>query len=198
MSSEDSWAQITEAHNKDQWASLLEACALHLKKNPNHIQAQIPQAIALRHLKRFDEAVALLQKTYTDPSASEQCKYQCQTQLGETLQEVGRFDDARRAYDEAYRLLPKNTVAIIYRGVMELRVGKFSEARQWFNRALKCSEGDVDEAHFNIGSTYLCERNYEKAIEHYQVAITLDPNYDIAWERLADAKRAREIRQQSN
>ena len=54
-----------------------------------------------------------------------------------------------------------------------------------------------DEAHFNVGSTYLCEGNYEKAIEHYQKAITLDPNYDIAWEGLADAKRALEIREQS-
>ena len=197
MTGEDSRAQIKEAHNKDQWASLLEVCALHLKMNPDHIQAQIPQAIALRHLKRFDEAVALLQKTYTDPNASEKCKSQCQTELGETLQEMGRFDDARRAYDEAYRLAPKSTVAIIYRGVMELRVGEFSEARQWLNRALECPEGDFDEAHFNVGSTYLCEGNYEKAIEHYQKAITLDPNYDIAWEGLADAKRALEIREQS-
>lgn len=198
MTSEDSWVQIKEAHNKDQWASLLELCELHLKKNPDHIQAQIPQAIALRHLKRFTEAVALLQTTYTDPNATEKCKYQCQTQLGETLQEMGRFDDARQAYNEAYRLLPKSTVPIIYRGGMELRVGEFRAAREWLNRALECPEGDFDEAHFNIGSTYLAERDYQKAIEHYQKAIELDPHYDIAWEALADAKRALEICERSN
>jgi hypothetical protein len=81
MTSEESWVQINDAHNKDQWASLLELCALHLKENPDHIQARIPQAIALRHLKRFDGAVTLLQETSGDPRASEKCKYQCQTQL---------------------------------------------------------------------------------------------------------------------
>jgi len=156
-----------------------------------------PASDSSETFKAVRRSSSVAEKKYTDPNASEKCKSQCETELGETLQEMGRFDDARRAYDEAYRLAPKSTVAIIYRGVMELRVGEFSEARQWLNRALECPEGDFDEAHFNVGSTYLCEGNYEKAIEHYQKAITLDPNYDTAWEGLADAKRALEIREQS-
>jgi protein O-GlcNAc transferase len=117
--------------------------------------------------------------------------------VGETLQEMARFDQARRAYDEAHRLMPKITIPLIYRGVMELRVGEFAAAREWLHRALECPEGDFDEAHFNIGSTYLAEQDYPKAIEHYQNAITLDPNYEVAWEGLADAKRAFGIREQS-
>ena len=195
--SDDTWEQIKDADTKDQWASLLELCSIHLKQNPKHFHARIPQALALQHLNRFNEAISLLQLTYEEPNASPKCKSQCQRQLGQTFEKMGRFDDARRAFEEAHRLDPNSTIPIIYRGVLELRVGEFSEARRWLNRALECPEGDFDEAHFNIGSAYLCERNYEKAIEHYQKAITLDPNYDIAWEGLADAKRALEIREQS-
>ncbi|HWY51382.1 MAG TPA: tetratricopeptide repeat protein [Chthoniobacterales bacterium] len=195
--SEDTWEQMHEADEKGQWASLLELCAVHLKQNPEHLQAQIPRAVALRHLNRFQEAVTLLQQTYADRNASEKCKYQCQRELGQTFEEMGRFDDARRAYDEAHRLVPDSTIPIIYRGVMELRVGEFAAAREWLNRAFDCPEGDFDEAHFNIAGAYLSEQNYPKAIEHYQKAITLDPNYDIAFERLADAKRALEIRHES-
>jgi tetratricopeptide (TPR) repeat protein len=194
---EDTWEQIKDADNKDQWASLLELCTIHLKQNPEHFQAGIPKAIALRHLSQFNEAIKLLQLTYEEPNASRKCKSQCQRQLGQTFEEMGRFDDARRAYDEAHHLEPQSTIAIIYRGVLELRLGEFATAREWLNRALECPEGDFDEAHFNIGSSYLAEQNYLKAIEHYQKAITLDPNYDIAFERLADAKRALEIRQAS-
>ncbi len=195
--SDDTWEQIKDADTKDQWASLLELCSIHLKQNPKHFQARIPQAIALQHLNRLNEAISLLQLTYEEPNASAKCKSQCQRQLGQTFEEIGRFDDARRAFEEAHRLDPNSTIPIIYRAALERRVGEFGAAREWLNRALECPEGDFDEAHFNIGNTYLCEGNYPKAIEHYQKAITLDPNYDIAWERLADAKRALELREQS-
>lgn len=194
---DETWDQMHEVDEKGQWASLLELCALHLKDNPDHLQARIPQAIALRNLKRFQEAVAVLEQTYANPNSSPECKYQCQRELGQTFEEMGRFNEARHAYEEAHRLVPTNTIPIIYRGVMELGRGEFAAAREWLNRALECPEGDFDEDHFNIAGTYLCEGNYSKAIEHYQKAITLDPNYDIAFERLADAKRALEIREQS-
>lgn len=74
---------------------------------------------------------------------------------------------------------------MIYRGVMELRLGHFAAARDWLCRALDCPEEAFDEAHFNIGSTYLSEQNYLEAIEHYQKAIAIDPDYDLAWEFLA-------------
>jgi tetratricopeptide (TPR) repeat protein len=195
--SEETWDQMHEADEKGHWASLLALCALHLKNNPDHLQARIPQAIALRNLKRFQEAVTVLEQTYANSGASEKCKYQCQRELGDTLEEMGKFDDARRAYDEAHRLAPTDAIIIIYRGVMELGRGEFVAAREWLNRALECPEGDFDEAHFNIGSSYLCEGNYARAIEHYQKAITLDPDYDVAWRCLEDAKRALEIREQS-
>jgi tetratricopeptide (TPR) repeat protein len=195
--SEESWDQIREAHDKEQWATLLELCALHLKQVPDHLDARIPKAIALRKLKRFEEAATLLQETHDHANASLNCKYYCQCELGLTFEEIGKFIDARKAYEAAHRLFPTKTVPLIYRGVMERRVGDLAAARDWLSRALVCPEGDFDEAHFNIGSAYLSEQNYAKAIEHYQKAITLDPDYEIAWERLADAKRAVEIRQQS-
>ena len=68
--SDDTWEQMKDADSKDQWASLLELCSIHLKQNPKHFQARIPQAIALRHLNRFNEAIILLQLTYAEPSTS--------------------------------------------------------------------------------------------------------------------------------
>ena len=195
--SEDIWDQLYQADEKGQWATLLELCELYLKKNPENFHARIPQAMALTHLKRFDEAVALLKRTFEDPNTSAKFRHQCQRELGQTFEEMGRFEEARRAYEEAHRLDPESTIPMIYRGAMELGRGEFATARDWLLRALKCPKGAFEEAEFNIAGTYLCEGNYPKAIEHYQKAITLDPNYDLAWERLADAKRALEIRHQS-
>ena len=195
--SKETWDEIQEAHDKGEWASLLELCLLHLKREPTHLEARIPQAIALRHLNQFQEAAALLQETCDHESASPKCKYHCQCELALTFEQMGKFDEARKSYQSAHELFPTKTVPIIYRGVMELRIGDFAAARDWLFSALDCPEGDFDEAHFNIGSAYLSEQNYLKAIEHYQKAITIDPDYNLAWEFLADAKRALEIRQRS-
>ncbi len=116
---------------------------------------------------------------------------------GEISEELGRFDEARKAYESAHNLCPNKMQPLIYRGVIDLRTGNFETAREWLNRALNCPSGDREEAHLNIGNTFLAQQDYAKAIEHYQNAITLDPDYDIAWEQRADAKRALEIRQQS-
>jgi tetratricopeptide (TPR) repeat protein len=126
--SDDTWEQIKDADTKDQWASLLELCSIHLKQNPKHFQARIPQAIALQHLNRLNEAIRLLQLTYEEPNASAKCKSQCQRQLGQTFEEIGRFDDARRAFEEAHRLDPNSTIPIIYRAALERRVGEFGAA----------------------------------------------------------------------
>jgi|ERR1051326_2654104 hypothetical protein len=89
--SEETWDQMHEADEKGQWASLLELCAVHIKENPDHLQAGIPQATALRNLKRFPEAVAVLERTYANPDASTTCKHQCQRQLGRNLK---RWEDS--------------------------------------------------------------------------------------------------------
>ena len=156
---EDTWDEIQEAHDKAEWASLLELCALHLNRVPDHLEARIPQAIALRHLNRFEEAAALFQETHDHENASPKCKYHCQCELGLTLERMGKFDDARNACQSARQLFPTKTAPIIYRGVMELHLGDLAAARDWLCRALDCPEGDFDEAYFNIGSTYLSEQN---------------------------------------
>jgi tetratricopeptide (TPR) repeat protein len=80
---------------------------------------------------------------------------------------------------------------------LELKTGKLEAARDWLNRAVICPRGPREEAHLNLGNVCLAQQDYGKAIEHYQKAITIDPDYDFAWEQRADAKRALEIRQQS-
>jgi hypothetical protein len=54
--SEESWDEIHKAHDKNQWATLLELSVQHLKQNPDHLWARIPQAIALTHLNHLERS----------------------------------------------------------------------------------------------------------------------------------------------
>jgi tetratricopeptide (TPR) repeat protein len=64
------------------------------------------------------------------------------------------------------------------------------QAERHFLRALKCSEGCVEEACFNLGGISLGKRNYTDAIKYYREALKIDPKYKIAKERLADTELA--------
>ncbi|HEU0039702.1 MAG TPA: tetratricopeptide repeat protein, partial [Verrucomicrobiae bacterium] len=59
-----------------------------------------------------------------------------------------------------------------------------------YRSALKCSEGCIEEAYFNLGGVLLAHRRYEEAIECYRKALNIDPKYGIAKKRLRDAELA--------
>jgi tetratricopeptide (TPR) repeat protein len=197
MTSDEHWSEIWAAFEKSEWARLLELCTRFEIELPDFPYARLLHASALTGLKRFAEAQTILDELQNDRSASATLKYHCFVRKGEISEELGRFDDARKAYEAAHELCPNKMQPLIYRGVVDLRTGNLEAAREWLNRALNCPTGAREEAHLNIGNTYLAQQDYDKAIEHYQKAITLDPDYDIAWKQRADAKSALEIREQS-
>ena len=197
MTSDERWSEIWAAFEKSEWARLLELCTRFEMELPDFPYARLLHASALTGLKRFTKAQTILDELQSDQNTSATVRYHCLVKQGEISEELGRFDDARKAYETAHALCPNKMQPLIYRGVVDLRTGNPDVAGEWLNRALNCPTGDREEAHLNIGNTYLAQRDYEKAIEHYQKAITLDPDYDIAWKRRADAKRALEIREQS-
>jgi len=198
VTNDERWSEIWAAFEKSEWARLLELCTRFETQLPDFPYARLLHASALMGLKRFTEAQTILDELQNDRSTSSTLKYHCLVKQGEILEELGKFDDAREVYEAAHELCPNKMQPLIYRGVVDLRSGNFQTAREWLSRALNCPTGAREEAHLNIGNTYLAQQDYEKAIEHYQKAITLDPDYDIAWEQRAEAKRALEIREQSN
>jgi Tfp pilus assembly protein PilF len=50
--------------------------------------------------------------------------------------------------------------------------------------------GDSPSLRFSLASCYLREQDAEAAIEHAQVAVTLDPDYSAAWRLLGQAQAA--------
>jgi tetratricopeptide (TPR) repeat protein len=59
-----------------------------------------------------------------------------------------------------------------------------------FRDALKCSQGAVDEAYYNLGAILVGERKYADAIKCYEETLKIDPKYKIAKTRLEDTKLA--------
>lgn len=74
-------------------------------------------------------------------------------------------------------------------GVDFARSGRFAEAAEQFLRALVL-DPKLAEAHYNLGLVQLNWKNWGSAIDSFQSALGLNPQYALAQLRLADARTA--------
>lgn len=88
----------------------------------------------------------------------------------------------------AHQLDPDDATYLIHAGSAVFQMGDIDRAIELARKATECSEGCVDEAYFNLGGYLLSNRQYREAADCYQKAIEIDPNYEIAKERLKDVE----------
>src|SRR5881394_1751690 len=62
---------------------------------------------------------------------------------GQSLYEVGEFDEARQVFERALTLDPENLIALRSLGDMSLQSGNTTEARNWYTRLLDADPKDT-------------------------------------------------------
>jgi tetratricopeptide (TPR) repeat protein len=105
-------------------------------------------------------------------------------QRGIDLQQVGRFTEAIKAYDEAIRLGSSYLVAYNNRGAAYGALKQYERAIPDFDRAIELNP-KYAEAYCNRGAAFGALKQYERAIRDFDKAIQLDPNYARAYNNLA-------------
>jgi len=70
---------------------------------------------------------------------------------------------------------PDDSEALFTLGLMEKREGRYSEAEEFYQRAIQ-QKPKFSEAFSNLGNVYLAQRKTDLAINSYQQAIRLSPN----------------------
>ncbi|MDA9598928.1 tetratricopeptide repeat protein, partial [bacterium] len=108
----------------------------------------------------------------TDPSAH--------NNLGNSLQELGRLEDAEASYLKAISLDFVYGEAHNNLGNTFLKGGKLLKARSSYNQAILAAP-DLMEAHYNLGNTLSQLGRFIEAEISYTRAIDLDPNFAKAY-----------------
>ncbi|NEC89185.1 hypothetical protein [Streptomyces sp. SID12501] len=131
-------------------------------------------------LKYSDQALA--QNPYSERALS--------TRI-DALVELGRYDEALKATDEADAKRPGVPVFTRYAYVRELR-GEVSSARRVLEQALDSatSRGDIAYVSTALGQLAWSQGEYKSALEHYARALAADDNYLPALEGRARAQFA--------
>jgi len=96
--------------------------------------------------------------------------------LGTSLQDEGRLEDAILHYKEALRIMPDHAGAHNNLGVVMRKQGRIKEAIEHYSMALKNDPNNA-EAHHNMGNALLIKGKTEQAIQHYTEAIRIKPDY---------------------
>ncbi|MEG4587393.1 tetratricopeptide repeat protein [Microcoleus sp. MOSTC5] len=98
--------------------------------------------------------------------------------LGNSLQESGRFDEAVAAYKQAIELNPKFSWSYHSLGDVLLKLEKWEEAVAAYKKAVELNP-DFSWSYHNLGDALLKLRRWEEAAAAYRCEIAL--NSDFAW-----------------
>lgn len=120
---------------------------------------------------KTEKAIAEFQKLIElDPSARSYAF------MGLSYRHLGRFDEARKYFDEGLKLDPHNTSCLFNVGFIEERQGNDAKAEDYFQRALNVNS-DFPEALLELANLRMKNKKFADAVDllHRYVKISRDP-----------------------
>ena len=145
---------------------------------------------ALSELSRFGEAMDALQRAQALAEPGRLVFVYCDT--GELLRHRGDDAAAEAWFRKAIDHDADDAQGYIYLGAMLARRGRLSEAEGVHRRATQCRKGCLDEAWHNLGLVLRALERYDEALECFERAMAVDPQYKDA--RLAKRDVAKVLR----
>ena len=141
---------------------------------PDYAEAFNNRGIALKELKRLDDALAsydaaiALKPDYADAFYNR----------GNALQELKRLDDALASFDAAIALKPDYAEAFNNRGILLQELKRLDDALASYDKAITLKP-DYVQAFHNRGNTLKELERLVDAVASYDKAIALNPDYEF-------------------
>jgi tetratricopeptide (TPR) repeat protein len=108
--------------------------------------------------------------------------------LGQLHRVAGESTKAASFFEETIRLRPNDVAALVWLADAYLQQGKADEAESLLLRALS-QRSDVSAAVFGLGRVAVAKRDFARAVQHFEHALTLEPRSSIIHYPLAMAYR---------
>ena len=138
------------------------------------------EAYRLQMEGRLDEAAELYrQSIHSHPTA------EAHTFLGWTYSFQQRYEEAIAECERAIAVDPEFGNPYNDIGAYLINLGRFDEAIPWLERATRARRYEAYHyAHYNLGRVYLYKGMLKKAVEEFEQALAIEPNYTLAREAI--------------
>ena len=192
---------ISSAEDEGLLSVTVELARAHLESYPEDIGARVELGRALTWLSRFDEAHSALDQAFDEASESwnEAFHQYIFCARGRLEEHRGDFSRAEHWFAKALEVAPHRTYNYIFLGVLVSRRGEIKRAEAIYRDAIATvtpTEGDeFEEIYANLGATLVSQERYEEAIELFERALELDPEFEFAQIRLKDVRKLFKFRQ---
>jgi tetratricopeptide (TPR) repeat protein len=163
-----------------------------LNLNPDDPNSNMNLGLVNLYLGDADEAVRFCEKaTLLDPRSASAF-----SNLGVALDAKGEYGRAEAAYRKSLDIDPENATTMLNLGTNLIAQNKGDEAVSILERVIQV--GDTPLHRKRYGDALAKAGRYDEAIEQYQAALKIDPNYypamnEIGWTRIAEYKNNLEL-----
>lgn len=154
-----------------------------LKRNPEDLAARIWLAGAYARQGQLDLAAEAYSKVLGKEPANETARLG----LADVYEKSGKFDDAKREYTAAAQSHPANKdIHKQLAGIYQKQGNKALADKEMLLAGLNPADEDIDTL-IQLGDKQLLARNYDKAIETYEIIVKKRPDWPVVLEKLGDA-----------
>lgn len=187
------WAQrppVEEAWDllaKGDRAQALQVLARIIRTNPRDADARLLLGSVLMEAGKREESIAqLTEAVRLRPRSAE-----AQNALGEALHQFREAQAAREAFTKAVALDAGFAPARVNLGLVLVEAGEFGRAAPHLDRALELLGNTPDAAfpHYLRAKVYTEQDAVEKAAQHLEIAVKLQPDFAEAWSDLGQARK---------
>jgi tetratricopeptide (TPR) repeat protein len=173
------------SYERGEYAQALDQINLILEKDPDNSVALNHCGLALKALKRFEEASA----SYDRALAVQPDYAEALCNRGDALKELKRLDEALASYDRALAVQPAYAEVFCHRGVVLHEMKRFEEAVTSYDGAIAL-RADYADAFCNRGIALHEMKRHDEALANYDRALELRPDFAEAQVNRGNALRA--------
>jgi superkiller protein 3 len=155
-----------------------------LRQDPQNLQTRCNLAFAYYHARRYESAVAAFAQLARHPHAwPDVAAYLA---AGDCLMQLGRWSEARQAYEQAVAEEPQNLMAQLAVGFCALGM-RDDAAAAAIGRQVAFADHSQLDAHRLLGMAAYHQGDYQAAFRHWDTALRLDTQDPVTYLLLGSA-----------
>jgi tetratricopeptide (TPR) repeat protein len=180
----DWYLQIRAASDADRPADAIELGKGAIAASAADFRTLMLFGMELQALARYGDALEAFQQAETLASYEEQILVYRQRGLLE--QARANAPRALEWFELSVAAATDDATGHVYLGALLSKLGEFERAAFALRRGTECTRGAVDEAWLNLGYVLRAQEKYSDALQCFQQALSLDPDYSLAAAAIVD------------